>query len=379
MARIVVAGWVTGLPTASFFWHAVSFAVGFRDAGHEVWFLEDSGDDPWCYDPETMALDESARYGVRFLAAEMANIGMGDRWVFRHGPTGRHDGMSEEQTLDVLAHADVLVNVSLTTPMRPEYLRVPHRLAIDTDPVFTQVRIASGDWMLGNLTDTHTRLFTFGRPPLPAQQHEWIPTRQPVVSRYWPAEPHPGPDAPFTTIMTWKAYPPVEWEGVVYGAKDRSMQPLLDLPRRTAARLEVALGGGDDQWRAERTLREHEWQLSSPMDANGTSEQFHRFLARSAGEFGVAKHGYVEARSGWFSERTCCYLASGRPAVVADTGWRDWLPEGEGLFAYRTVDEAATALEEIRADPDRHARAARKLATEHFEAADVCTALLEAV
>ena len=377
MARIVVAGWVTGLPTASFFWHALSFAVGFRDAGHDVWFLEDSGDHPWCYDPETQELDDSAAYGVRFLAAELARIGMADRWVFRHGPTGRHEGMSEEATRDVLAQADVLVNVSLTTPMRSEYLQVPHRLGVDTDPVFSQVRIASSDWLLAGVAEAHTRLFTFGRPPLPAQQHEWIPTRQPVPTRYWPAEPHPGADAPFTTIMTWQAYPPVEWEGIEYGAKDRSMRPLLDLPRRTAARLEIALGGGDNHWEAERILAEHGWELSDPMLANGSTDRFHQFLARSAGEFGVAKQGYVAARSGWFSERTCCYLASGRPAVVADTGWRDWLPDGEGLFAYASVDDAVAALEEIRSDPDRHSRAARKLVAEHFEAADVCAAMLD--
>jgi hypothetical protein len=378
VARIVVAGWVTGLPTASFFWHAVGFAVGFQDAGHEVWFLEDSGDYPWSYDPETQELNESAAYGVRFLASEMDAIGMGDRWVYRHGPTDRHDGMSVEQTRDVLAGADVFVNVSLTTPMRPEYLAVPQRLAIDTDPVFTQVRIAQGDWLLGDVADSHTRLYSFGRDPLPAQQHEWVSTRQPVASRYWPVAAHPGADAPFTTIMTWKAYPPVEWNGVVYGAKDRSMQSVLELPRHTSSRLEVALGGGDDHWEAERVLRNHGWELSDPMEANGSFEKFQQFLARSAGEFGVAKHGYIEARSGWFSERTCCYLASGRPAVVSDTGWRDWLPDGEGLFAYLTVDDAAAALEEIRADPARHADAARKLVTEHFEAADVCRGLLEA-
>jgi hypothetical protein len=379
VARVVVAGWVTGLPTASFFWHAVSFAVGFRDAGHDVWFLEDSGDYPWSYDPETQELDESAAYGVRFLASEMDAIGMGDRWVYRHGPTDRHDGMSVEQTREVLAEADVFVNVSLTTPMRPEYLAVPERLAVDTDPVFTQVRIAQGDWLLGGVADSHTRLFTFGRGPLPGQRHEWVPTRQPVVTRCWPVEPHPGPDAPFTTIMTWKAYPPVEWDGVVYGAKDRSMQPLLDLPSRTSCRLEVALGGGDDHWKAQRVLGDNGWELSDPMEANASSAQFHRFLARSAGELGIAKQGYVAARSGWFSERTCCYLASGRPAVVADTGWDDWLPEGEGLFGYRSADDAAAALDEIRADPDRHAQAARKIAVEHFEAADVCTALLESL
>lgn len=379
MARIVVAGWVTGLPTASFFWHAVSFAVGFADAGHDVWFLEDSGDEPWCYDPNLQDNDPEARYGVRFLAAEMKRIGMDGRWVFRHIPSGRHDGMGAEETANVLAEAEVFVNVSLTTPIRAEYLRIPHRMAIDTDPVFTQVRIAHADHTLGRVPDVHTRLFTFGRPPLPAQRHGWVATRQPVATRFWPVHPHPGTDAPFTTITTWQAYPPVEWNGVEYAAKDRSIRELIDLPRRTKWPLRVALGAGVNHQAGADMLRANGWQLTDPMDANRSSEALIQFLASSAGEIGMAKQGYVAARSGWFSERTCCYLASGRPAVVADTGWRDWLPDGEGLFAYRTVDDAARAMDEIRADPDRHARAARRLASEHFEAADVCRALLESL
>ena len=379
MARIVVAGWVTGLPTASFFWHAVAFAVGFQDAGHEVWFLEDSGDDPWCYDPVAEEMDPTARYGVAFLAREMAAIGMGDRWAFRHGPTGRHDGMSAQEVADVLATADVFVNVSLTTPMRPEYARIPLRLAIDTDPVFTQVRIANGDWILDGVPDWHTRLFTFGRPPLPGLAHDWVPTRQPVATRFWPVTPHPGPDAPFTTVMSWRAYEPVVLDGVEFGAKDRTMEALLDLPRRTQAPLSIALGGGNAHPQGKRVLLDNGWDLTDPMDANRSSDVFREFLASSAGELGVAKHGYIAPRSGWFSERTCCYLASGRPAVVSDTGWPDWLPEGEGLLAYTTADQAAAALDEVRSDPERHARAARKLVEEHFEAADVCAALLDSL
>lgn len=379
VARIVVAGWVTGLPTASFFWHAVAFAVGFSDAGHDVWFLEDSGDDPWCYDPVAEEMDPTARYGVAFLAREMAAIGMSERWAFRHGPSGRYDGMSEEQVADVLATADVFVNVSLTTPMRPEYQRIPHRLGIDTDPVFSQVKIARGDWNIAHVPDTHTRLFTFGRPPLPAQQHEWVPTRQPVATRFWPVEPLPGADAAFTTVMSWRAYEPVSFDGVEYGAKDVTMEPLLDLPRRTSAHLSIALGGGNAHPQGKRILLDNGWTLTDPMDANRSSEVFRQFLAGSAGELGVAKHGYVASRSGWFSERTCCYLASGRPAVVTDTGWPDWLPEGKGLLAYTTADEAAAALDEVLADPEHHARAARKLVEEHFEAAQVCTALLDAL
>jgi hypothetical protein len=357
----------------------VSFAIGFQDAGHEVWFLEDSGDYPWCYDPDTEELDPSARYGVRFMADEMAAVGLDDRWVFRHGPSGRHDGMSAERTADVLREADVFVNVSLTTPMRAEYLQIPHRLAVDTDPVFTQVRIAQGDGLLAGVAESHTRLFTFGRPPLPGQQHAWVPTRQPVVSRFWPVAPPTGHDPPFTTIMSWQAYPPVVHDGIEYAAKDKTSLDVLDLPALTDARLSIALGGGDNHWEARRLFGEHGWEITDPMEANGTSARFRRFLAGSAGEIGIAKHGYVAARSGWFSERTCCYLASGRPAVVSDTGWSEWLPTGEGVFGYTTAAEAARAIEAIRADPERHGRAARKFVEEHFAAAEVCDALLAAL
>src|SRR5437764_3927479 len=204
--RVVVTGWAAPFPLAGFLWHPLSFALGIRDLGHEVWDLEDSGDQPWGYDPVAHQQDDSCTAGIRFLAHELASVGLGDRWTFRHVPTGRWFGMGEDEARDVLASADVLVNVSLTTPMRPEYLTIPHRLAIDTDPVFTQIRVAQGDTALAPVPETHTRLFTFGRPPLPAQRHEWVPTRQAVATRFWPSAHPPSAHAPFTSVTTWTAY-----------------------------------------------------------------------------------------------------------------------------------------------------------------------------
>src|SRR5438874_7115115 len=231
--RIVVTGWVAPFPLAGFLWHPLSYALGFADLGHDGWYVEDSGDEPWGYDPVRDEDDPACAAGVAFLDRELGAVGLGDRWSFRHHPTDTWFGMGKEHTLDVLATADVLVNVSLTTPMRPEYEQVPHRLAIDTDPVFTQVRLARGDAALASVPEAHTTLLTFGCPPLPAQGHEWVPTRQPVVSRCWPVAPPVEPDAPFTSVTTWKAYPPVEWDGVEYAAKDRSFVAFADLPTHT--------------------------------------------------------------------------------------------------------------------------------------------------
>jgi hypothetical protein len=376
--NVVVSGYYAGFPVAGLFWHAVSFALGFTELGHQVWYLEDSGDVPWGFDFERLDFDHDCHYGVRRLAAEMDAVAMGDRWVYRHVPTDRWDGLGRDRAMDVLAGADVLVNISLSAPMRPEYLHIPHRLAVDTDPVFNQVRMRTSTTPAATVADTHTRLFTFGRPPLPAQRpgDEWLPIRQPVVSRLWPVAGPPEPNAPFTTVTHWEAYPGISWDGAYYGTKGDTMREYADLPHRTGVPLALALGGSA---RAQRTMTEGGWRVREPVGVSETTADYRAWIAASAGEIGFAKHGYVTARSGWFSDRTCCYLASGRPAVVQDTGWSEWLPAGEGVLAFSDPAHAAAALEQVTADPGRHARAARKLVEEHFEAGRVCAAMLEAL
>ncbi len=372
--RVVVAGWVAGFPVAGFLVHALGYAQGFRDLGHEVWFLDDGSWGPEGFDPVRDDVDHDGSAGVAFLERELADRGFAGRWARRHVDGERVSGMSAEELDDVLAEADVLVNVSLMLPDRPEYRRIPHRLGIDTDPVFTQVSVARGN----PIPERHTRLFTLGRPPLPGQAHEWVPTRQAVHLDDWEPTPHPGSDAPFTTVTSWKAYPPLEFEGRSYGLKDVSLRANLDLPARTAVPLSIALAGGLDTDEGRDVLTGNGWAVTDALAATRTSEDYRSFLAASGGEIGFAKHAYVAAGSGWFSDRTCCYLASGRPAVVQDTGWSRWLPEGEGLLAFDTVEQAAAALDRVAADPDRHAAAARALVEEHFAAPAVCAELLEA-
>jgi hypothetical protein len=371
--NIVVAGYVASFPIAGFFWHSVSYALGFRALGHDVWFVDDSGDEAWGWDLDADQFDPECRAGQRFLEREMKAVGLEGRWVFRHMPSSHHAGMDEETTLAVLADADVFVNVSCTTPIRAEYARIPQRLAIDTDPVFTQIRVAEGE--AAAIPATHTRLFTFGRPPLPAQRHEWLPTRQPVALDRWSPSPRPL-GAPFTTIAQWRAEYARTWDGTHYGGKDRSFQPYQSLPSRTTVPLSIAFGGRDRRVAAQQLVG-HGWDVVDAFPASRSTAAYRSFIAASAGEFSIAKQGYVAPRSGWFSERTCCFLASGRPAVVQDTGFSDWLPTGEGLLAFSTPDEAIAALEDVSADWERHAAAARRLVATNFDAASVCAELLD--
>ncbi|GAC1610891.1 MAG: hypothetical protein NVS3B26_20260 [Mycobacteriales bacterium] len=379
MSRIVVSGWVAQFPTAPFLWHAISYVLGFRELGHEVWFLEDPGDAPWGWDNIANVADPGLHAGRSFLQRELASLGLEERWILRHVPENRWEGLSEDAARSVLSQAEVLVNVSMTTPMRAEYSQIPHRLAIDTDPVFTQIRIACGEPRLAAVPDWHTRLFTFGRSPLPGQAHEWVATRQPVATELWPVRPMPGIEAGLSSVLAWQSYPPVEFEGASYGAKDRTFADFRGLARAVTVPLRLALGGAGSTEAVRRQLAADGWRVEDGRSATASTAAYRNFLASSLGEFGLAKQGYVASRSGWFSERTCCYLASGRPAVVQDTGWSDYLPAGDGLLAFTTLDQAREAIESVIAEPARHAASARRLVERNFRAADVCSALLAAL
>jgi hypothetical protein len=173
--------------------------------------------------------------------------------------------------------------------------------------------------------------------------------------------------------MQWQSYPPVEYAGQWYGTKAASFEPYLDLPQSTDAVLEIALGGHD----APRdTLREKGWRLKNPLEVARTPEDFQEYVRGSRGELAVAKHGYVVSNSGWFSERSTGYLASGRPVITQETGFSEWLPVGQGLLSFRDKAEALDAIDQIEKDYERHAIAARTIAEENFESAEVLSRLL---
>ncbi|CAN5386217.1 hypothetical protein BH23ACT9_BH23ACT9_05370 [soil metagenome] len=349
--NIVVTGFATPMPVAGLLWHYAHYLLGFRALGHEVHYVEDSGDHPWNWDPVADDVDEDCRAGSTFLADGFGALGLGDRWVYRHRPTGRHDGLDAETTADVLSQADLLVSVSCTAPRRPEYEQIPLRIAIDTDPVFTQIKVAEGRPHWGELSEWHTRLFTFGRPPLPAQSHEWHPTRQPVDLTAWPEVGPVGTRATVTTVANWRSYPPVTWLGKEYGLKDRTLRKFLDLPATLPLPVTVALGPEPHREQGVAALRRAGWRVVDGYEVSRTTEAYRRFITGSA---------------------------AGRPAVVQDTGWSDWLPHGTGLIPFTTAAQARQGLEEVLADPDGHARAARRIVAEQFDAAAVCAELLEA-
>lgn len=375
--RIIVTGLIAQFPLGGMTWDFLQYVLGLHRLGHDVWYVEDTGQFP--YHPIEEGLARDPAFNVAYLARAFERFGLEGRWAYRFPWEDRWFGLPEARRAEVVRTADLLINVSGTLE-RPADYRAARRMAyIDTDPVFTQVKLARGQQDFAKLIDVHDVRFSFGeRLPgtAPDTGHEWVPTRQPVVLDEWrPERPHRGR---FTTVMTWASYNPVEFEGRAYGQKDVEFQRFLDLPARAApAVLELAANKGKKRSLPIDLLRHKGWRVVDPLEVAADLDGYRDYLEGSMAEWSVAKHGYVAGRAGWFSGRSACYLAAGRPVVVQDTGFQDVLPAGEGLLAFATIDEAAAAIGDVTARYEVHARAARAVAEEWFDARKILVRLVE--
>ncbi|NQU09662.1 hypothetical protein HQ590_02640 [bacterium] len=370
--RVLVLGYLVRGPIAGMAWHHLQYAMGLQALGHDVWFLEDSGDTPYCcYDPSRHVNDADPTYGMGFAAESFSRVGLPERWAYYDAHTSRWLGPAAARAPEICAHSDLLLNLSCSNPIRPWLRQVPVRALIDTDPAFTQIRILT-DPGRRELAEQHTVFFSFGENigqpgcEVPADGFPWQPTRQPVVPEAWPVAPAPAAGK-FTTVMQWDSYQTREYQGRRYGMKSQSLNPLLDLPRLTPGPFEVAIGRSA----GSKQLRDHGWSTVDPLPVSRSLQSYQQYLQCSKAEFSVAKHGYVSTRSGWFSERSACYLASGRPVVVEDTGFTRWLNVDAGVCPFRDRAEAVAAVEDIQRRYRDHCRAARAIAEETFHAGRV--------
>jgi hypothetical protein len=250
--------------------------------------------------------------------------------------------------------------------------------------VLAQIEIAKGDARTLELMAAHTHHASYGENlgaadcGVPIGAFEYIPTRPPVILDWWTATTA-DPDAPYTTIANWEqSLKDVEWGGERYTwSKHVEFLKLLDLPGVSPRRLELALATSDQA--ALALLRAHGWSAIDATEVSSTPERYRDYVQTSWGEFTVAKDQNVRLRSGWFSDRSACYLAAGRPVVTQDTGFSNLLPTGDGLFAFQGRDDVLAAFSEIETRPEHHRRAARGMAENWFRAEDVLAALMSSL
>ncbi|MDQ3706230.1 MAG: glycosyltransferase [Chloroflexota bacterium] len=373
--RIIVSGAIGRSYVGGQAWVYMQYLAGLRDLGHEVYYLEDCGEESWVYHWEEQQLTTDLDYPAAYVNSCLSLIGFNDRWIYRAGSEAR--GMAVEQFEQLCSGADLLlVRAVPLTVWRKEYDLPRRRAFIDVDPGFTQVSLLNGDLALTSTVDRCERLFTYGqgigRPDclMPTAGRDWIKTVPPLALAYWPVAE--GADAThFTTVIRWRGFRDAEYNGVKYGQRDREFPHYIDLPSLTRQPFRVAALGADLE-----SLAEHGWDAVSGEVESLTPQRYQRFIQSSRAEFGVAKHLYVEMRTRWFSDRSVCYLASGRPVLVQSTGIEDLLPTGEGIVTFRSLEEAAAGVDRINSDYERHRRAARQIAETCFAAEHVLSDLL---
>ena len=377
--RIIVFGILFWYPLAGVTYQFLHYLIALRRLGYDAYYVEDSG--RWIYDPALNDLSPDASRNVEAVAPVLAEHGFGDRWAFRGCyPGGRCYGMSEEQILRLYREADAFLNVTGAQEIREEHLQCRRRIYIESDPFASQVRVATGDPAIIAALDAHDTHFTFGENigqadcSVPVKRFEWLPTRQPVVVDLWRGgQAQAG--ASYTTITTWRnTGKDVVYQGErYYWTKDREFEKFLDLPRRRAVSFELAVGVEDS---VRQRLQDNGWRLRHSLDLSASVTHYREYIQRSRGEFTVARDQYVRPRTGWFSDRSACYLAAGRPVITEDTGFGKFIPTGRGLFAFTTMDDILAAIDAIESDYEGHCRAARDIAETYFGAERVVGSLM---
>ncbi len=441
---IILSGSIGRLPLGGHAWIDMQYLAGLRALGHDVYYLEECGSESWVYNWATEQLTTDLSYPGGYVRECLERLGLGGKWIYRAGEGA--EGMSVEAFREICSRADLLLLRAVPlTLWRPEYLWPRRRAFIDADPGFTQISLAQakGRSRLAATVERCEHLFTIGQRigapdcPVPLAGRRWLKTVAPVSLPHWPvasdcypvtddlwpvmgdqfagtggsilssakgvaltlpagssASPGSQPQATgtsswgthFTTVMQWRGFHDVEYEGVRYGQKNKEFPRFMDLPRRCEQ-----AGPPRDASPADRTsqpfllaltgarpgrFRRHGWEVEEGWLASRTPLSYRRFIQGSRAEFSVAKQGYVKLRAGWFSDRSVCYLASGRPVLAEETGLDDWLPIGCGLLTFGDLEGAVAGVKAMNDAYGKHRAAARKIAEEYFSSERVLPPLV---
>ena len=367
--RIVVSGMVAADPDqGGATWAVLQYVLGLRRLGHDVLLVE--------------PVDAPGGRTLASFAATASQFGMEGSAALLERGSRRSWGLDRDTVEARCRRADVLLNLSGLL-REPELVEpIPIRVYLDLDPGFTQLwaEVEGIDMGFGGHTHFVTVGSRVGRPgcDVPTCGLDWSTTLPPVVLDWWPVAGHISIGA-FTTVANWRAYGSIRARDRHFGQKAHSLRRLIGLPTQSGAGFALALSIHPGERIDLVALRAHRWSLLDPDAVAGTPFRYRRFVQGSLAEIGIAKSGYVESACGWFSDRSACYLASGRPVVAQDTGIGEALPVGEGLLTFRDELGALAATAAVTSDYPRHRRAARRIAEGFLDSDRVLGSLLEQV
>lgn len=383
---IVVWSLIASLPIPGTTWHRLQYLAGLRRLGFDVWYVEEL--DRWLNRPGDYKRTTRYDANLRYLRRVMELIGFEDRWIFR--PPGNEQLCFGARNLDGLMRlyekADLVINHTGAQWLKPWHSKIRALAYLETDPVANQIGIAKGDQTLISELSRYDYLLTFGANlgatdcKVPVERLHWIPTRPAICIDWWDCGCPVRIPLTLTTITAWERSSrrkDLVWQDDTWRwSKCDGFRHCIDLPKNAALSLELTIKGATDL--ELESFRQRGWRVRPATDL-ATPAAYRHYIMASAGEFTVAKEQYVASRVGWFSERSACYLAAGRPVISEETGFSNSLPTGTGLFAFSDQTEALEAIRAVALDYQRQSHVAREIAHGFFSADRVIGDSLRAI
>jgi hypothetical protein len=377
--RIFVSGMIAADPgQGGATWAVLQYVLGLREMEHDVFLVEPIA--PESIRPHDAPL--TASINARYFRDVASRFHLQDRAALVREGTRETVGLPYCELQRAAADAELLINISGMLREPDLCDRIHRRVYLDLDPAFNQLWQAVEG--LDLRFDGHTHFVTVGNCigraecEVPTCGRTWITTLQPILLAEWPASKGDAA-APWTTVGNWRGYGSIHHQGTHFGQKAHSLRRFIAVPRRTRERFLLALAIHPAETEDLAALEANGWGLVDPAVVAATPDGYRAFIQASKAEFGIAKSGYVVSHSGWFSDRSACYLASGRPVLAQDTGLSGIIPTGCGLVTFSTEDEAIAGIEAISRNYDAHAKGARELAEASFDSRRVLSALLNEV
>jgi hypothetical protein len=367
MARIVFASYMFRYPLGGMMSWSLQYLLGLKSLGHEVYFVEKAGYENGCFDPIQNVMTNDCNYGVKTVSRLLKHFGLHDNWCFVDNE-GTYHGMSRQKLHEIFKTADVFIDSGSHGSWQEEAAEAKQQVLIDGEPGYTQIKW-SKNLLQGIPVPKYHRYFTNGKNigsadnEVPTLGIKWEHLYSPVDTDLFvpkAAQKH----APYSTVMNWQSHDPIVYNGKEYGQKDIEFEKFIELPTQLNCAVEVAVTG---KMIPIETLRKNKWILNDAQKVTLSFESFVNYINYCRGEFSVCKNVFVANNTGWFSDKSAAYLASGRPVVLQDTGFSRHLPVGEGLFAVNNIDEAKDAIERIEKDYDRHSKKARQIALDYLD------------
>ncbi len=382
--RIVVMGFMGSMPIAGVIWQHVHYVVGLQQLGHDVYYIEDSARLP--YNPETFEVNNEFDYAAKVLDRLAGEFDFKNRWAFcaRYLKSNPTAGLPLRKIRQLYRDADAILNICGTQEFNDDLLKSDRIIYVESDPGVEQIKIDQGVKSTIDYLSRHHALFTFGENvgtkkfPVPRHGFKWHATRQPIVTGLWKTKRVPKQAAVFTSIANWSTsgLKDITWRGRKYlWSKSREFLRFAAAPKRAGETFELATNIED--LCAREKFERNGWRLVSPLQMSIDYWHYRDYIQQSKGEFTTAKDQYVRLNTGWFSDRSACYLAAGRPVVTQETGFTKNYGGDAGLLAFRSLGEIADAVKKINADYPKHSGAARQIAREIFEAEKVLKSLLD--